>query len=62
MPSIVFIYVGNIKVCLDSIGGGFYISFRVALIERDMCQWDNCYGVTYLAFIKIKKCMCCLLV
>ena len=42
MPSIVFIYVGNIKVCLDGIGGGFYIAFGVAFIDRNMCQWDNC--------------------
>ena len=40
----VFIYVGHIKVCLDGIGVGFYIIFRVAFIDRYMCQWDNCCG------------------
>ena len=44
MPAIVFIYVGNIKVRLDSISGGFYIAFKVVFIDRDMCQWDNCCG------------------
>ena len=44
MPSIVFIYVGNIKVCLDSIGGGFYIVFGVAFIDRHMFQCDNYCG------------------
>ena len=42
MLSIVFIYVGDIKVCLDRIGGGFYIAFGVAFIDRNTYQWDNC--------------------
>ena len=45
MPSIAFIYVGNITVCLNSIGGGFYFTFGVAFIDRNMCQYDNsCRG------------------
>ena len=44
MPSIVFIYVGELKLCLDSIGVGFYIIFGVTLIDRNMCQWNNCCG------------------
>ena len=42
VSSIVFIYVGNIKLCLDSIGVGFYIAFGVAFIDRNMCEWDIC--------------------
>ena len=42
MSSMIFIYVGHIKMYLDGIGVGFYIIFRVAFIDRDMCQWDNC--------------------
>ena len=34
--------MSNIKLCLDSIGIGFYIAFGVAFIDGDMCQWDIC--------------------
>ena len=44
VPPIIFIYVGNIKVCLYSVGVGFYITFGVAFVDRDMCQWYNYYG------------------
>jgi hypothetical protein len=42
VPSVVFIYVGNIKLCLDSMNNGFYIVFGVAFIDRNMCQWNIC--------------------
>ena len=35
---------GNIKVCLYSVGVGFYITFGVAFVDRHMCQWYNCCG------------------
>ena len=72
MPSIVFIYVSNIKVCLDGIDGGFIsLSGLHSLIE--ICaNGIIVVGVTYLvscccfvakwAFIKFEKCLCCLLV
>jgi hypothetical protein len=42
VPTVVFIYVSDVKLCLDSVSICFDVTLWVAFINGDMCQWNNC--------------------
>ena len=42
MSAIVFVYVSDVELCLDSVSICFDVTFWVAFINGNMCQWDYC--------------------
>ena len=42
VSAIIFVYVGDIKLCLDSSRVCFYIRFWITFIKRNMYEWYYC--------------------
>ena len=42
MSAIVFVYMSNVELRLDSVGIRFDVTFWVTFINGDMYQWDYC--------------------
>jgi hypothetical protein len=72
VSSIVFVYMSDVEMCLDSISICFDVTFWVTFINGDMCQCDYCgrdniYSISLLfygewALMMFEKYLCCLFV
>ena len=55
MLTIVFVYMGDVELCLDSVSICFDVTFWVAFIDGNVCQWNYC-GMNDISSIYLLFC------